>query len=156
VPVRLRDAQDQLDFRRLARDRFLADADTQLLSDTEGERVWRQLCKDDRVVVLADGLEEALIEGEAEKDRDTAIRLAIRRACRERLPLIIASRPHDPLRGMEAVIVELEPLSEEAALEYIRGAGPRGTTSSVWTGSWRPPTWQRPRCTCRSPANCTR
>ena len=125
VPVRLRDAQDQLDFRKLARDRFLSDADTQLLSDTEGERVWRQLCKDDRVVVLADGLEEALIEGEAEKDRDTAIRLAIRRASRERLPLIIASRPHDPLRGMEAVIVELEPLSEEAALEYIRGAGPR-------------------------------
>ena len=125
VPVRLRDAQEQLDFRKLARDRFLADADTQLLSDTEGERVWRQLCKDDRVVVLADGLEEALIEGDAEKDRDTAIRLAIRRASRGRLPLIIASRPHDPLRGMEAVIVELEPLSEEAALEYIRRAGPR-------------------------------
>ena len=125
VPVSLREAREQLDFRQLARDRFLADADTQLLSDTEGERVWRQLCKDDRVVVLADGLEEALIEGEAEKDRDTAIRLAIRRASRERLPLIIASRPHDPLRGMEAVIVELEPLSEEAALDYIRRAGPR-------------------------------
>jgi hypothetical protein len=43
VPMRLRDAHDQLDFRRLARDRFLADADNQLLSDTEGERVWRQL-----------------------------------------------------------------------------------------------------------------
>jgi len=124
VPVRLRDATEQLDFRKLARDRFLADADTQLLSDTEGERVWRQLCKDDRVVVLADGLEEALIEGDAEKDRDTAIRVAIRRASRERLPLIIASRPHDPLRGMEAVIVELEPLSEEAALDYIQRAGP--------------------------------
>ena len=35
------------------------------------KKVWRQLCKDDRVVVLADGLEEALIEGEVEKERDT-------------------------------------------------------------------------------------
>ena len=31
----------------------------------------------------------------------------------------IASRPHDPLRGADATIMELEPLSEEAALEYI-------------------------------------
>jgi hypothetical protein len=123
VPVRLRDAQD-LDFRELARKRFIADANTALLSDAEGEKVWRQLCRNDRVVVLADGLEEALIDGAAEKDRDNRIRLAIRQAGEHRLPLIIASRPHDPLRDMEATIVELEPLSEEAALEYLqRGSG---------------------------------
>jgi hypothetical protein len=126
VPVRLRDARDQLDFRTLARDRFLADANAALLSDTEGEKVWRRLCKDDRVVILADGLEEALIEGDAEKQRDNLIRLAIRRANADRLPLIIASRPHDPLRGMEAAIVELEPLSEEAALDYIQPASATG------------------------------
>jgi NACHT domain len=120
VPVRLRDAQDQLDFRELARRRFLADADVSLLSDAEGEKVWRQLCRDDRVVVLADGLEEALIEGDAEKERDNRIRLALRRAHQDGLPLVVASRPHDPLRGMEASIVELEPLSEEAALDYIQ------------------------------------
>jgi hypothetical protein len=123
VPVRLRDAQQQLDFRRMARDRFLTDADVALLSDSEGEKVWRQLCKDDRVVVLADGLEEALIEGDVERERDPLIRLAIRRANDDRLPLIIASRPHDPLRGMEAAIIELEPLSEEAALDYIQRGG---------------------------------
>jgi hypothetical protein len=120
VPVRLRDAQDKLDFRELARLRFLAEADAALLSDAEGEKVWRQLCKDDRVVVLADGLEEALIEGELEKERDTLVRLAVRQASDNRLPLIIASRPHDPLRVLEATIVELEPLSEEAALQYIQ------------------------------------
>ena len=125
VPVRLRDAQGRLDFRELARLRFLAEADAKLLSDAEGERVWRQLVKDDRVVVLADGLEEALIEGKVEKERDTLVRLAVRRANDTRLPLIIASRPHDPLRVLDATIVELEPLSEEAALQFIqqRGSG---------------------------------
>jgi len=120
VPVRLRDAQD-LDFRELARKRFVADANAALQSDAEGERVWRQLCRNDSVVILADGLEEGLIE---DKERDNRIRLAIRQAAEHRLPLIIASRPHDPLRDMEATIVELEPLSEEAALEYLqRGSG---------------------------------
>jgi hypothetical protein len=124
VPVRLRDAQDRLDFRELARLRFLAEADAKLLSDAEGEKVWRQLCKDDRVVVLADGLEEALIDGETEKERDTLVRLAVRQANASRLPLIIASRPHDPLRVLDATIVELEPLSEEAALQFIRQREP--------------------------------
>jgi hypothetical protein len=32
----LRDAQDSLDFRKLARERFVADTNTRLLSDTEG------------------------------------------------------------------------------------------------------------------------
>jgi hypothetical protein len=123
VPVRLRDAQDQLDFRELARRRFLIDAEAMLLSDAEGEKVWRRLSRDDRIVVLADGLEEALIEGDAEKERDNRIRLALRRAHNDGLPLVVASRPHDPLRGMEAAIVELEPLSEEAALDYLQPVG---------------------------------
>ena len=38
--------------------------------------------------------------------------------------MIIASRPHDPLRGTEAALVELEPLSEEAALDYIQRRDP--------------------------------
>ena len=55
IAVRLRDAQEGLDFGELARKRFVADADRALRSDSEGERVWRQLVKDDRIVVLADG-----------------------------------------------------------------------------------------------------
>jgi hypothetical protein len=124
VPVRLRDAQDELDFRKLARERFLADADAALLSDAEGEKVWRQLSKEDRIVVLADGLEEALIDDQTKKERDTLIRLAIRRAENQRLPLVIASRPHDTLRWIEAAIIEMEPLSEEAALDYIQQDSP--------------------------------
>jgi hypothetical protein len=124
VPVGLRDAQDGLDFRKLARDRFMAEAGGRLVAETDAERVWRHLLRNDQIVVVADGLEEALI---AEKDRDAVIRLAIHRANNDGLPLIVASRPHDPLREMEAAIIDLEPLSEEAALEYIQHST-RGAT----------------------------
>jgi hypothetical protein len=131
VAIRLRDAQDKLDFGELARKKFLADQQSSLLSDTEGEKVWRQLLKESRVVVLADGLEEALIGKDAQAERDTVIRLAIHQANRDKLPLIIASRPHDPLRGTEAALVELEPLSEEAALDYIQSGDPVDDESRI-------------------------
>jgi len=119
VPIRLRDARDRLNFRELAYERFLGMTEERLQSTVEAEKAWRQLCKDDQIVVIADGLEEALTEGGAAQDRDNLIRLAIRHARELRLPLVIASRPHDPLRGADATIMELEPLSDEAALEYI-------------------------------------
>ena len=120
VPIRLRDAAYDLNFREMAHTRFLAIAESMLSADN-AEKAWRQLSKNDQIVVIADGLEEALTEGGAGiyQDRDSLIRLAIHRARELRLPLIIASRPHGSLRGADATIMELEPLSEEAALEYI-------------------------------------
>lgn len=64
-------------------------------------------------------VEEALNGADKDKERDSIIRLAIARARKDRLPLVIASRPHDPLRGADAGIVELEPLSRMAALDYL-------------------------------------
>jgi hypothetical protein len=122
VPIRLRDAREKLSFRDMAYERFTSMTEDRLLSTGEAEKVWRQLCKDDQIVVIADGLEEALTEGNANQDRDNVIRVAIRRARDLRLPLVIASRPHDPLRGADATIIELEPLSEEAAIEYVNEA----------------------------------
>lgn len=121
VPVRLRDATEALDFESLARERFLSEVNQRLISSAEGETIWRRLRKDGRIVVLADGLEEALVGTIAEQDRDNIIRAAIRKAHQQRLPLVIASRPHDPLRATEAAILRLEPLSYEAALAYIGG-----------------------------------
>ncbi len=133
VPIRLRDAQEKLDFGELAHRQFIADTDGGLVSRAEGEKVWRQLRREGRIVVLADGLEEALIEGSAERDRNNLIRLAIRRAHNDRLPLVVASRPHDPLRGTLATIVELEPLSEEAAIEYLE---PSDTSEDMRRLGW--------------------
>jgi hypothetical protein len=56
VPIPLRDAAD-LDFEALAREYFLNMVNPLLASMDEGERIWRRLLQDDRIVVLADGLE---------------------------------------------------------------------------------------------------
>jgi len=123
VPISLRDA-DPLDFCALAKDQFMQTVNEQLASAGEGEKVWRRLLQDGRIVVLADGLEEALTRAKDAEERDNKIRLAIRKAYDQRLPLLIASRPHTPLREMDATIHELEPLSKDAALTYVAEAGP--------------------------------
>jgi hypothetical protein len=119
VPLRLRGVEGGLDFLQMASERFFREVQGHIRSGAEAEKVWRRLCQQGRVVVLADGLEEALTGEELAEERDNIIRLAIRRANEERLPLVITSRPHDSLRGMDASLTDLEPLSEEAALEYI-------------------------------------
>ncbi|MEU8458792.1 NACHT domain-containing protein [Streptomyces griseoaurantiacus] len=119
VPVRLRGVEGDLDFRRLAFDRFRQEVQGQIRSGDEAEKVWRRLSQQGRIVVLADGLEDALTGPGATEERDTVVRMAIRRANEERLPLVITSRPHDTLRGLDASLTDLEPLSEEAALAYV-------------------------------------
>jgi hypothetical protein len=123
VPIRLRDA-DSLDFSALAKAQFMETVNERLASAGEGEKVWRRLLQDGRIVVLADGLEEALSSAQDAEERDSKIRFAIRKAYDQRLPLLIASRPHTPLREMDATIHELEPLSKDAALTYVAEAGP--------------------------------
>ncbi|MGZ6806526.1 MAG: NACHT domain-containing protein [Mycobacteriaceae bacterium] len=126
VPIRPRDVQTeaQLDFCELARRRFAEIVQPIVRSTAELDRTWRWLRqKSDRVVVLADGLEEALADPGLAGERDNIIRKAIRTANEDQLPIIIASRPHDPLRAMQAAITELEPLSDEAALDYISRGG---------------------------------
>lgn len=123
VPIRLRDAQDFLDFDAMANRRFRSLVESRTRSTAEAEKIWRLLRRHDKIVVLADGLEEALCGKAVESDRDNMIRKAIRAAGETRLPLVITSRPHDPLRAMEAAVTELEPLSEESALEYVAAGG---------------------------------
>ena len=143
VPIRLRDAKEGLNFETLAKERFIAEVATASISDAEAERVWRELRKDDQIVVLADGLEEALDDADgrangsrtptSDASRDNVIHLAMREARRDGLPLVVASRPHDALVGLDAAVIELENLGEEAALEYIEHGHP-GTTPIASTG----------------------
>lgn len=122
VAIRLRDVDvddAELDFGKMAMKRFRKVVDRGVYSSQQSERVWREICMDGRAVVIADGLEETLAEGEGQKHRDIAIRHGIKRAEMQRLPLVIASRPHSPLEETEATIIDLEPLSEEAALRYL-------------------------------------
>ncbi|BFO17005.1 hypothetical protein SHKM778_33930 [Streptomyces sp. KM77-8] len=121
VPLRLRDmdGDGELDFERMARRRFAEVADQGVFASGNIDKAWRQLRLDDKAVVIADGLEEALLDERYREDRDNIIRRAIDRADRQNLPVVIASRPHAPLEGTRAAITALEPLSGEAALEYL-------------------------------------
>ncbi|MGA5901024.1 NACHT domain-containing protein [Streptomyces venetus] len=126
VPIRLRDADGaaDLNFERMAQQRFTEEAPQGVLARTKTERVWQQLLADDKLVVIADGLEEALQDDNLQQNRDNIIRRAIERAYEERLPVVIASRPHSPLDATPAAIVELEPLGEEEALHFVKDSVP--------------------------------
>jgi hypothetical protein len=120
VPIRLRDADKDIDFLAMARDRFLRETQSAQRSAAEAERVWLRLCRNDQVVVVADGLEEALAGDGADRERDRRVRVAVTQARKLRYPLVIASRSHTALAALDAALMRLEPLSQEAALDYIQ------------------------------------
>ncbi len=125
VVLQLQDLKDKdcdLDFSVLAKQRFM-DEVRERVSPSEAEKVWQRLrYRNDSVVVLADGLEDALT---GRSDRANRIRKAIADADNEKLPLALASRPQESLQAVRAAHTVLEPLSEEAALRYI-------TANSGW------------------------
>jgi hypothetical protein len=134
VPVRMRDARlaAELTFEELARKRFQELVDAKLFSDNSGIRIWRHLRMSNRIAVLADGLHEPFGRDE-EQSEENVLREAISQAAEARLPLIVTSRPYDPLRGMRAILVGLEPLCEGAALEHGL-AGTLEAVHSSWAG----------------------
>jgi hypothetical protein len=122
VPIHLRRADldsGDLNFSELAKKRFCDLVDPRVVSRSQAERVWRQLCMDDKAVIIADGLEEAFSDDERQAERDGLIRRAIERAEQQGIPLVIASRPHAAVEGTRAAVIELEPISDEVALAYL-------------------------------------
>lgn len=127
VPIRLRDATDKLDFLEMAREAFMRGTQSSHWLATEAERAWRLFCRTDKIVVIADGLEEALADSpddRIEQERDQRVRVAVSQARKRGYPLVIASRPHEALSALDAALLPLEPLSQEAALEYIEAGRP--------------------------------
>nr|WP_165439909.1 NACHT domain-containing protein [Micromonospora kangleipakensis] len=98
----------------------------------DADKVWRRLWLENRIMVLADGLEEVLADTAQPADRDSLLREAVRAAVRERLPLLVASRPDAPLRGLDALLLQLEPFAPGAALEYVQTRSHRSDP-----GQWR-------------------
>lgn len=123
VPIRLRAVQDgKIDLLELARQKFLHNAP--VISDAEADKIWRRMLDNDQIVIVADGLEEALTE--VEDTRETSLRVALADVRRHGVALIVGSRPHGALPHLDAAMVPLEPLEPKAALAYItaRGATP--------------------------------
>ncbi|MFC3349372.1 NACHT domain-containing protein [Streptomyces echinoruber] len=119
VVLQLRDVRDvrEFNFSKLAARKFCAEVLEWVSSRSEAEKIWQRLRHtQDRAVVLADGLEEAL---KGADDRDNKIRKAINDAREAKLPLVMTSRPQKSLEAIDAAQTVLEPLSEEAALRYV-------------------------------------
>jgi hypothetical protein len=118
VVLQLRDVTDSgFDFAKLAKEKFCDESLRWVYSEAEAEKVWQRLRHThDRVVVLADGLEDAL---KGVQDRDTKIRKAIADAHEAKLPLVVTSRPQKSLQSIVAAQTVLDPLSEEDALQYV-------------------------------------
>jgi len=121
VVLQLGDVRDEnLDFSDLAKKQFLEEVREWGSAPAEAEAIWQRLRYTDHVVVLADGLEELPDDFVG---RDNKIRTAIADAHAQKLPLVMTSRPQGPLRGIDVFQTVLEPLSEEAALEYVAQGG---------------------------------
>ena len=91
------------------------------------------------MVVLADGLEESLLDsrdtGVQHRTRRHAVAAAARRA---QMRLVLTSRPDDTLADLEAAVVRLEPLNEDAAVQYLCAAIPSTRPGSAgWPGLLR-------------------
>jgi hypothetical protein len=117
VPIRLRDAPEQLDFNAMAKERFRQTVEPKLLTIDEGDKIWKKLCEHRRVVVLADGLEEALANSSAK--RAPAIRVALDNARKDRIPLVVTTRPDDELVGVDAAVIRLGPLEAEEVIRHL-------------------------------------
>ena len=144
VPIRLPAGDLELDFEALAQERFLSEVNADLVSAADGETTWRRLRRERKVCVLADGLDEVLA---GEPERDSVIRDAIRKAYRQRLPLVLVLL-YGPFRTTDAAIVTLEPLSYEVALAYCGITAQRTSAASSRT-SIAPKSSIR-RSTCKS------
>lgn len=127
VPIRVRDASADVDFLGLAKEKFLNQTQSSGLLASSAERAWDRLYRTGKIVVLADGLEEALAnETNVDQERDHRVRSAVTHAKKLGYPLVIASREHEALSALDAALFRLEPLGPQAALGHIedkRGAG---------------------------------
>jgi hypothetical protein len=82
---------ETLDFGELAKKRFLELIDPHVKSASEGERLWRWMCKTKRIAILADDLDR--FGAPEEGSYKLQVRLALDAARRRELPLVVATRP---------------------------------------------------------------
>jgi NACHT domain len=120
VPVvcSLRSADPPLRLREMAKKQFIDAIDPLVRSAEHAERIWRRLCADGEIVVIADGLDE-FMPGRSSPDRDHAIRQALTSARNDRLPVVVTSRPETLPIGAHVSSFELDLLPEEGTVAFL-------------------------------------
>jgi hypothetical protein len=129
VPVDLAAAEVELDFLELARVNFLEQAKPWMLREDEGFAVWQRLCRDGTLVILADGLGEALRN---QPEQHVTIARAIGQAADESYGLVIVARPEDVPPGLNVARFELDALGLQEATDFVLAqAGVTGDRETV-------------------------
>ena len=113
VPVSLQDVREFESFLDLAREQFRQTVDEELASTDEGDRVCRWICRNGRLVVLADDLH--LLEGPAR----TRLAAAFHEADRRHFALVVASRRDGIGPVLERWRVPIGRLSVHEACEKV-------------------------------------
>lgn len=121
VLVSLRGATMPLDFMVLAQRQFLRVIDHRLASDSDGDRLWRQLCRSRLLVILADGLDD-IVAGEAVLDSQSLF--AFRPDDRHQIPVVLACRrrtlPEEWRASVFGIGAREDPqLTEEQVTRYL-------------------------------------
>lgn len=80
---------------RIARARFLREVDAMLRSDAQGDRLWRRLLREREVVILIDGLDEALLDRRP-SERAEAMEVALREADENGLIMVATASSAPP------------------------------------------------------------
>lgn len=117
VPLSLRNTGTTVDIVELAKAQFAAAVDADVSGKDRAARLWRQLCQEGRVVVLADGLDE-VTTGSA-LQRDEAARRALEKARRRDVGLIVTTRAAIWRSGVDAAVYSLPELPEDLWLAFI-------------------------------------
>jgi hypothetical protein len=119
---------EQIDFVKLAKERFRESIDPYLSSPDEAEKLWRWMCRKDRLAVLADDLDRAAL-GHAD------IGAAIEAARRQQLPLVVMSRREAVPANLADRPLELPPLelSVDEATALVLKRARKGQTDGART-----------------------
>jgi hypothetical protein len=132
IVLSLRDKDSDLeryDFSELAVKRFAELVDPYIKSGAETDKLWRWMCKRGRVVVLADDLDRSRQVNDADPYR-TRIRLALDKARRCNLPLVVTTRPSGLPPDLSELPIDLSDFGLEgagrAAKYVLRQAGRAG------------------------------
>jgi hypothetical protein len=120
IPLELGDVDDDLDLFDLAKEKFVENVEDKLLSEDQGDRVWRKLCADGSIVVIGDALDASLssLHGDDPQWREQ-VRYAVETA-QARVPLVITTRARRGLEGLDIAVVPIDPLGEHEAFELVR------------------------------------
>jgi hypothetical protein len=122
VLVSLRGAALPLDFMALAQEQFLRAVNRHLPSDTDGDRLWRQLCRNRLLVVLADGLDEVVSTSVLLEPKSL---FAFTPSDKRQLPVVVTSRPRTLPEEWRTSVFGIgegddQELSEKQVVRYLQ------------------------------------